>query len=112
MTLPPRTPSSSVGREQSNGDISFPSRTQRVLVVEDNETLAYGLRNSLEIAGFEVLVAADGLHGLEMARSLAPDLVILDLMLPVMDGYQVLRTLRDEANEVPVLILESSRAHR
>ncbi|MHB1225609.1 MAG: response regulator transcription factor [Gemmatimonadaceae bacterium] len=106
MTLPPRTSSSSsVGRDQSNGDISFPSRTQRVLVVEDNEPLAYGLRNSLEIAGFEVLVAADGLQGLEMARSLAPDLVILDLMLPVMDGYQVLRTLRDEANEVPVLIL-------
>ncbi len=106
MTLPPRVPSSPTGRDhQQYSATRLPERTQRVLVVEDNETLAYGLRNSLEIAGFEVLVAGDGLHGLEMARSLAPDLIILDLMLPVMDGYQVLRTLRDEAIEVPVLIL-------
>ena len=80
-------------------------RAQRVLVVEDNEALAYGVRNSLEIAGFEVLVANDGMQGLELARTLAPDLVILDLMLPVMDGYKVLRRLRDEGNNVPVLIL-------
>jgi len=106
MSLPPRVPPSPVLRDQQEY-LASPQhdRTQRVLVVEDNETLAYGLRNSLEIAGFEVLVAADGLHGLEMARTLAPDLVILDLMLPVMDGYEVLRTLRDEAIEVPVLIL-------
>ena len=80
-------------------------RPHRVLVVEDNADLAYGLRNSLEIAGYEVLVAEDGVRGLEMARTPAPDLLILDLMLPGIDGYRVLRTLREEGHGVPVLIL-------
>ena len=77
----------------------------RVLLVEDNADLAFGLRNSLEIAGYDVLVAADGLTGLEQARTAAPDLVILDLMLPGLDGYRVLRALRDGGSAVPVLIL-------
>ena len=77
----------------------------RVLVVEDNPDLAFGLRNNLEIEGYEVEVATDGPVGLEKARGLRPDLVILDLMLPGLDGYRVLRTLRSEGCEVPVLIL-------
>src|SRR5919204_2301803 len=68
----------------------------RVLVVEDNPDLAYGLRNSLEIAGYDVAVAADGPAGVEQARTIDPDLIVLDLMLPGMDGYRVLRTLRDQ----------------
>ena len=76
-----------------------------VLVVEDNPDLAYGLRNSLEIAGYEVSVAADGVAGVERARDVDPDIIVLDLMLPGMDGYRVLRTLRDEGRAVPVLIL-------
>ena len=76
-----------------------------VLVVEDNPDLAYGLRNSLEIAGYEVAVAEDGVSGVERARAVDPDLIVLDLMLPGMDGYRVLRTLRDEGRAVPVLIL-------
>jgi DNA-binding response OmpR family regulator len=76
-----------------------------ILVVEDNADLAYGLQTTLEIEGYEVAVAADGPEGLERARSDDHDLVILDLMLPGMDGYRVLRTLRDEGSEVPVLIL-------
>src|SRR5689334_8387929 len=77
----------------------------RVLVVEDNPDLAYGLRNSLEIAGYDVAVADDGVAGVTQARELDPDLIVLDLMLPGMDGYRVLRTLRDEGRAVPVLIL-------
>src|SRR5215218_1403606 len=78
----------------------------RVLIVEDNANLALGLRNNLEIEGYDVEVARDGAAGLEAARALpAPDLVILDLMLPEMDGYRVLRTLRDEGRGMPVLIL-------
>jgi DNA-binding response OmpR family regulator len=73
--------------------------------VEDNPDLAFGLRNNLEIEGYEVEVATDGPLGLEKARGLKPDLVILDLMLPGLDGYRVLRTLRTEGCEVPVLIL-------
>jgi DNA-binding response OmpR family regulator len=77
----------------------------RILVVEDNADLAYGLRNNLEIEGYEVDVAADGEEGLARARRRRPDLVILDLMLPRMDGFRVLRALRAEALCMPVLIL-------
>ena len=77
----------------------------RVLVVEDNPDLAFGLRNNLEIEGYEVLVAGDGPSGLTRARDWMPDLMILDLMLPGMDGYRVLRALRSEGFERPVLIL-------
>src|SRR5919198_425152 len=76
-----------------------------VLVVEDNADLAFGLRNSLEIAGYDVAVAADGPSGVAQARELDPDVVVLDLMLPGMDGYRVLRTLREDGLVMPVLIL-------
>src|SRR5262249_40394042 len=78
---------------------------KRILIVEDNADLAFGLRNSLEIASYEVIVANDGPAGLKEARSVSPDLVILDLMLPGMDGYRVLRALREGGSQVPVLIL-------
>ena len=77
----------------------------RILIVEDNARLAYGLRNNLEIDGHVVDVAEDGAQGLEAVVSGEPDLVILDLMLPGMNGYQVLRSLRDKGIGVPVLIL-------
>ena len=77
----------------------------RLLVIEDNPDLAFGLRNNFEIEGYEVDVAEDGLVGLERARRWDPDLILLDLMLPGMDGYRVLRTLRADGNETPVLIL-------
>ena len=77
----------------------------RILVVEDNERIAYGLRNNLEIDGHDVEVAADGHAGLAAALAAEPDLVVLDLMLPGMNGYRVLRSLRDRGVDVPVLIL-------
>ena len=77
----------------------------RVLVVEDNEDLAFGLRNNLEIEGYEVTVAADGEAGLEAALKGGNDLIILDLMLPGMDGLRVLREVRDGGIEVPVMVL-------
>jgi len=79
--------------------------TSRILIVEDNDDLARGLANNLEIEGFGVEIAHDGTRGLERLRTSRPDLVILDLMLPGMDGYRVLSTLRDDADDVPVLIL-------
>ena len=80
---------------------------KRILLIEDNADLAYGLRNNLEIEGYQVEVVADGVKGLSRARAAKPDLVILDLMLPGMDGFRVLRALRDDAptGELPVLIL-------
>jgi two-component system alkaline phosphatase synthesis response regulator PhoP len=79
----------------------------RILVVEDSADMAFGLATSLELDGHEVSIAADGPAGLEAARSTRPDLIILDLMLPGMDGYRVLRTLRDERIHTPVLILSA-----
>src|SRR5258705_6351931 len=78
---------------------------KRILVIEDNPDLAYGLRNNLEIEGYEVEVAKDGTKGLSRARSANPDLVVLDLMLPGMDGFRVLRALREDGHGMPVLIL-------
>ncbi len=79
--------------------------TSRILIVEDNDDLARGLANNLEIEGFAVEIAHDGTRGLERLRASRPDLLILDLMLPGMDGYRVLSTLRDNGDDVPVLIL-------
>ena len=77
----------------------------RVLSVEDNHDLAFGLRNNLEIEGYDVEVAEDGPAGLAAARGRRPDLIVLDLMLPGLDGYRVLRQLRDDGLTAPVLIL-------
>ncbi|HZO16281.1 MAG TPA: ATP-binding protein, partial [Polyangiaceae bacterium] len=79
---------------------------QRILVVEDNDDMRSHIRSVLESA-FSVLEAADGREGLERARAAAPDLVVTDVMMPVMDGYQLLAALRaDEATRhVPVILL-------
>jgi DNA-binding response OmpR family regulator len=77
----------------------------RVLIVEDNETLALGLRRSLEAAGFQARVAPDG-GAAEIALSaFDPHLVVLDLMLPEKDGFELLAEMRAAGSRVPVLIL-------
>jgi len=77
----------------------------RILVIEDNADLAFGLETALENEGFAVEIAADGTSGLELARQGRFELVVLDLMLPGLDGYRVLRSLRADGVEVPVLVL-------
>ena len=77
----------------------------KVLVVEDNANLAFGLTRSLESEGYEVQAAEDGVRGFELARTGNPDLIVLDLMLPGMDGYTILKRLRAEGKDMPVLIL-------
>ena len=81
--------------------------TSRVLVIEDSADLAAGLRYNLELEGYAVQVAEDGQAGLESARAWSPDLIILDLMLPKLDGYQVLQSLRGDGSTTPVLILSA-----
>ena len=76
-----------------------------LLLVEDNADLAYGLRNNLEIDGHLVETVDTGEAALAAIRQRAPDLIVLDLMLPNLDGYQVLRRLRADGHEMPVLIL-------
>jgi two-component system alkaline phosphatase synthesis response regulator PhoP len=77
----------------------------RILLIEDNSDLAFGLRNNLEIEGYEVEVVADGVTGLKAFAKVNPDLVILDLMLPELDGFRVLRSLRQDGHTTPVLLL-------
>lgn len=77
----------------------------RILLVEDNEELAAGIRHNLELDGYSVAWAPDGPSGLEAARGSPPDLLILDVMLPGLDGFQVLHRLRKEGFDRPVLFL-------
>jgi two-component system alkaline phosphatase synthesis response regulator PhoP len=77
----------------------------RILVIEDNVDLAYGLHNNLEIEGYAVEVAHDGRAGLALALERSFDLVILDLMMPRLDGLRVLKALRDKGDRTPILIL-------
>jgi two-component system alkaline phosphatase synthesis response regulator PhoP len=79
----------------------------RILVIEDNAALASGIEYNLGLEGHEVQVAEDGRRGLALAREWRPDLVILDLMLPGMDGYEVLRAIRSDKSNVPVMILSA-----
>ena len=79
----------------------------RVLVVEDNADLAYGLQTNLEIEGYLSRVAGDGESALRACAEFEPQLIILDLMIPGRNGYEVLRTLREQGSQVPVIILSA-----
>lgn len=81
------------------------TQTHRVLVVEDEESIAFGVRDALEHAGFEVSVVHDGPAALDTVRKARPDLMVLDLMLPGMGGLEVLGTLRKERVDIRVVIL-------
>lgn len=70
----------------------------RILVIEDNEQNLYLVRFILERSGYEVFAARDGRSGIEKAAELKPDLILLDIQLPVMDGYTVARNLRLNAD--------------
>ena len=77
----------------------------RILLIEDNRSYADTLRVNLEIEGYEVIAATSGTDGLEMARREEPDLIILDLMLPGINGFTVLQRLRETRRDMPVLIM-------
>ena len=82
----------------------------RVLIVEDDASLLFGLRKNLEFEGYDVLVASDGAQGLELAVDSKPDLVILDVMLPEMNGFEVCEVLRKNKIDVPVIFLTAKAA--
>ncbi len=79
--------------------------SQRILIIEDNQDLAFGLRTNLEVQGYEVALEEDGVSGLAVAQNCPPDLIILDLMLPKLDGIEVLRKIRKSDSRIPILIL-------
>ena len=85
--------------------------SQKVLVVEDDNNIAELLRLYLQKDGFEVSHAADGGKAVEMAKEIQPDLVLLDIMLPVMDGWQVCREIRQNS-KVPIIMLTAKSEER
>jgi two-component system response regulator MtrA len=87
--------------------MSGPDKRQRILLVEDNADLAEGLKYNLEREGYEVRIAEDGPSGLEQARRWRPDLMLLDLMLPGMSGFQVLEGLRAGGRRIPVIVVSA-----
>jgi DNA-binding response OmpR family regulator len=76
----------------------------KILLVEDEETLIETLRYNFEREGYTILLATDGIQGLELARIECPDLIVLDIMLPRLDGFSACRILRQESN-VPIIML-------
>ena len=80
---------------------------KRILVIEDEVHIADGIRLNLSIQGYQVKIAIDGLDGLEQWRSWKPDLIILDIMLPMIDGFSILKTIRQSDEKIPVLILSA-----
>jgi DNA-binding response OmpR family regulator len=84
-------------------------RQPRVLIVEDDQEIALALQRSLRLEGYEVRLAGDGVVALEEASAFLPDVVILDLGLPRLDGIDVARTLR-ESDDVPILMLTARDA--
>ncbi len=82
----------------------------RILVVEDDASILLGLRLSLEREGYEVTVAEDGSSGLDLATERRWDLIILDIMLPRVNGYEILSALRRGRHDTPVLVLSARSA--
>jgi DNA-binding response OmpR family regulator len=80
----------------------------RVLVIDDSEVIRHAARRGLEAAGWEVAVADGGAAGLAAARSAPPDVILLDLVMPDVNGADVLDALEADASPVPVILLTSS----
>ncbi len=80
---------------------------KRILVVEDEAHLAEGLKLNLSLKGYDVMIASDGISGLQNWKEWGPDLIVLDIMLPGLDGLSVLRNIRLEDERIPILILSA-----
>ena len=86
------------------------NRPVRILVVEDDDEIAQVLQRSLRMEGYEVKLAGDGVQGLEEAHAFLPDLIVLDLGLPRLDGVDVAKRLREDGDAVPILMLTARDA--
>jgi len=82
---------------------------KRILIIEDDPAIIKGLQESLEDEHYQVLTATDGKEGYEMAGKENPDLILLDLMLPTMNGQDICRNLREDGVTIPILMLTSKR---
>ncbi|MGZ3648446.1 MAG: response regulator transcription factor [Syntrophales bacterium] len=84
---------------------------KRILIIEDDEHIAEGLKLNLSLQGYEVSIASEGTSGLRMWKEWNPHLIVLDIMLPGVDGLSVLRHIRMEDEKLPVLILSAKGGH-
>lgn len=82
----------------------------KILLVEDDESIALGLSMNLKLEGYEVYLEEDGERGYERALEIEPDLLLLDLMLPKQNGFEVVRRLREAKNNVPIILLTARSA--
>jgi DNA-binding response OmpR family regulator len=89
------------------GAVRHHSRVARVLLIEDDDVIALGIVRHLEAAGFEPDRAATGEHGLERLRAAAPDVCVLDLMLPRLSGWRLLELARSEGIATPVIVVSA-----
>lgn len=81
------------------------SRMETILIIEDDATMLRGLKDNFEFKGYHVLTAADGEEGLNTALNNKPDLIILDIMLPKINGYEICRLIREEKLDMPIIML-------
>ncbi len=89
--------------------VSAPAKP-RVLVVDDDKAVRESLRRSLEFNGYDVHLAADGAEALAGIGALAPDVVVMDVMMPRLDGLEATRALRTAGNDVPIIVLTARDA--
>ncbi len=87
-----------------------PVEKQRILLVEDDLHIAEGLKLNLSLQGYDVMVATDGVSGVQKWKEWQPDLIVLDIMLPGIDGLSVLQSIRLENERIPILILSAKSA--
>jgi DNA-binding response OmpR family regulator len=84
-----------------------PASKSRILVVEDEKHIAEGIRLNLSLLGYDVRIATDGVSALQQWKAWRPDLIVLDIMLPGIDGFSVLQSIRLEDEKLPILILSA-----
>jgi len=94
-------------RPRGRGQAAGAGGGQKILVIEDDAGIALGLRINLEGEGYRVITAEDGERGLELVRSERPDMLILDVMLPKLNGFEVLQTLRRDGERMPIIVLSA-----
>jgi len=87
--------------------MNMSDQQKRILIIEDEKHIAEGIKLNLDMKGYEVCIAYNGNEGVSLWKEWHPDLIVLDIMMPGLDGYQVLQTIRLDDEKLPVLILSA-----
>lgn len=87
------------------------NQKRHILLIEDESHIAEGLKLNLTLQGYHVTIASDGVSGIREFNKTKPDLVVLDIMLPAIDGFSILQNIRLEDERIPILILSAKSAH-